>query len=161
MAALTSTVVPAVLTGASVGLNLLQRSQELNAAEAAAKQSARANEAQADLRLEDLRTQQAEEAAKRRDALRRAQARARATLSGRGVGAAGGSGAAVLQGLAAETARDAEFSGQEFDLRAENIRLGLDTSRQRDLLRLSETRRRAQLDTLRQGLSLPSRFDLI
>ena len=71
MAALTPTIVPALLTGASVGLNLLQRSQELSAAEAAAKQNAKANQAEANLRLEDLRTQQAEEAVKRRDALRR------------------------------------------------------------------------------------------
>jgi hypothetical protein len=161
MGALTPTIVPALVTGASVGLNLLQRSQELRATEAAARQSARNSAAQADLRLEDLRTQQAEEAAKRRDTLRCAQARAPASLAARGVGAGGGSGAAVLQGLAAETARDAAFAAEEFDLRAENIRLGLDTARERDLLRLSEQRRRAQLETLRQGLSLPARFDLI
>ena len=147
MAALTPTIVPALLTGASVGLNLLQRSQEVSAAEAAAKQNAKAN--------------QAEEAVKRRDALRRAQARARAVLASRGVGGASGSGAALLQGLAAETARDAAFAEQEFGLKAETIQLGLDASRQSDLLRLSEQRRRAQLDTLRQGLSLPNRFDLI
>ncbi len=161
MAALTPTIVPALLTGASVGLNLLQRSQELSAAEAAAKQNAKANQAEANLRLEDLRTQQAEEAVKRRDALRRAQARARAVLASRGVGGASGSGAALLQGLAAETARDAAFAAQEFGVKAESIQLGLDASRQSDLLRLSEQRRRAQLDTLRQGLSLPNRFDLI
>ena len=160
MAALTPVIGPALLTGASVGLNLLQRSQEIQASETAARQQARSNEAQAALRLNDLRGQQAEDAAKRRDALRRAQARARATLASRGTGAATGSGAAILQGLAAETARDGAFSAQDFDLRAENVRLGLDTSNQRDLLRLSEQRRRAQIGTLRDGLSLTRRLDL-
>ena len=155
MAALTPVIGPALLTGASVGLNLLQRSQEIQASETAARQQARSNEAQAALRLNDLRGQQAEDAAKRR-----AQARARATLASRGTGAATGSGAAILQGLAAETARDSAFSAQDFDLRAENVRLGLDTSNQRDLLRLSEQRRRAQIGTLRDGLSLTRRLDL-
>ena len=160
MAALTPVIGPALLTGASVGLNLLQRSQELQAAETATRQQARTNEAQATLRLEDLRSQQAEEAAKRRDTLRRAQARARASLASRGTGSGTGSGAAILQGLAAESARDAAFAGQEFDLRAENINFGVDSSNQRDLLRLSEKRRRAQLDSLRDGLSLTRRLDL-
>ena len=161
MAALSSAVGPALLSGASVGLNLLQRSQELQAAESEARRRARTDEADAALRLEDLRTDQAADSARRRDALRRAQARTRALLGARGTGTASGSGVAVLQGLAAETARDAAFADQEFALRAGSIGLGADSARERDLLRLTEQRRRAQLDSLRDGLGLTRRLDLL
>lgn len=160
MAALSSSVGPALLSGASVGLNLLQRSQELQAAEAEARRRSETNQADAALRLEDLRADQAAESAKRRDALRRAQARARALLGARGTGTASGSGAAVLQGLAAETARDAAFAEQELALRADSIRLGADSARERDLLQLADRRRRLQLDSLRDGLGLSRRLDL-
>lgn len=160
MAALSSAVGPALLSGASVGLNLLQRTQEMQAAEAEARRRARTAEAEAQLRLEDLRTDQAEADAKRRDALRRAQARARALLGARGTGTGSGSGAAVLQGLAAETARDAAFAEEEFALKADSIRLGVDSTRERDLLSLADRRRRAQLDSLRDGFGLTSRLDL-
>lgn len=161
MAALSSAVGPALLSGASVGLNLLQRSQELQAAEAEARRRRETNQADAALRLEDLRANQAAESAKRRDALRRAQARTRALLGARGTGTASGSGVAVLQGLAAETARDAAFAEEEFALRADGIRLGADSARERDLLRLADRRRRLQLDSLRDGLGLSRRFDLL
>lgn len=161
MGALSSAVGPALLSGASVGLNLLQRSQELQAAEAEARRRAETNQTEAALRLEGLRADQAAESAKRRDALRRAQARARALLGARGTGTASGSGSAVLQGLAAETARDAAFAGEEFAIRADSIRLGADSARERDLLRLAEQRRKAQLDSLRDGLGLSRRLDLL
>jgi hypothetical protein len=50
MAALSSAVGPALLSGASVGLNLLQRSQELQAAEVEARRRGRTDEAEAALR---------------------------------------------------------------------------------------------------------------
>lgn len=161
MAALSSAVGPALLSGASVGLNLLQRSQELQAAEAEARRRSETSQADAALRLEDLRADQASESARRRDALRRAQARARALLGARGTGTASGSGVAVLQGLAAETARDASFADQEFALRADSIRLGTNSARERDLLQLADRRRRLQLDSLRDGLGLSRRLDLL
>ncbi|MCB9928877.1 MAG: hypothetical protein H6844_05615 [Alphaproteobacteria bacterium] len=161
MAALSSAVGPALLSGASVGLNLLQRSQDLQAAEAEARRRARTAEADAQLRLDDLRAQQAADSAQRRDALRRAQARAQALLGARGAGTGSGSGAAVLQGLAAETARDAAFADQEFALKADGILQGADSARERDLLALADRRRRAQLDSLRDGLGLTGRLNLL
>ncbi|HKK30137.1 MAG TPA: hypothetical protein VKA18_07065 [Alphaproteobacteria bacterium] len=143
-------ITPIVLTGASLGLDLLENASQTRDAERRAAQSSTAARAEADLRLAKLQADQAEETAERQSALRRTQARTRALLASRGIG---GSGGAVLQGLAAEAAREEAVAATDADLRRRSIQLGVDTVQQRNLLAVGEARRRAQFDLLRSGLS--------
>ena len=63
-----------------------------------------------------------------------------------------GSGAAVLQGLAVESARERAFEENDADLRRQSIELGVDTTHKRNLLAASDAKRRAQLNVLRGGV---------
>jgi hypothetical protein len=140
---------PIVTTGALLGLNLLDNANSAQRAQRAADQSSATARASADAQLARLQLQQESDAAERQSALRRAQARTRALLASRGVG---GSGGAVLQGLAVESAREQSYADRDADLQRQQIELGADTTQQRNLLAVSDARRRAQLDSLRTGV---------
>ena len=142
-------VAPVIAAGSLMGLSLLENANAARAAQKGAAQSSAAARANADLQLAKLQSEQNESNAKRQSALRRAQARTRALLASRGVG---GSGAAVLQGLAVEAARDQAFAQTDAELRRQSIELGVDTTHQRNLLAASDAQRRAQLNSLRSGV---------
>ena len=142
-------IAPVIAAGSLFGLSLLENANAARAAQRNAAQNSAAARANADLQLARLQSEQAESQANRESALRRAQARTRALLASRGVG---GSGAAVLQGLAVEAAREQTFEQNDLALRRQSIEQGVDTTHRRNLLAASDAQRRAQLNVLRSGI---------
>ncbi|CAA7612908.1 hypothetical protein [Magnetospirillum sp. UT-4] len=86
-----------------------------------AKASAQAQQQQMDLQNQMLMQQHEQQARQQRDLLKRQMATARASLSAGGIGFAGGSGGALLEGLTRQTASDLADSAATTRLRYQSM----------------------------------------
>lgn len=91
-----------VATAITMGMDVAQKGEQTRQA----KQAAAAQQQQVDLQAQMLWQQQGQRAKQQRDLLKRQLATARASLAGGGIGLAGGSGQALMEGLSRRTEED-------------------------------------------------------
>lgn len=140
MAAL-DTIIPALTMAMQIGSRITEsRRADLEAE--AHDQATRA--AATDI---EARRQEAER--ERRERLRRALAHTRARLAGQGVAAGTGSGAALLEGLARESAAAGAAEDAAFGRRLAGIEQDRALAQRRSLLERQERERRRRLEDLR------------
>lgn len=126
------------------GMNMVQAKQQARAQNAAA-------EASAQFQMQQAQQQQAIRERDRRERLRQALASQRAQFGAQGLGG-GGSADAVLKGLTDETERAIQDDRDLMSLSLEALNNRLEQQRRRNLLDLSDYRRRAAFGALQRGL---------
>lgn len=142
MGSLTPTI---VMTALQTGSQLIQARSQARAQNAAAASAAQ-------FQRQQVQQSQAIRERERRERLRRALASQRAEFGARGIGAgAGGSADAVLKGLSKDTERAIRDDRGRLDLSLGAIDRQLELRRRRNLLELSDLRRRSAFGVLQRG----------
>ncbi len=140
---------PAGLVGLlQIGLSAAQRSDRARAAEAAQAE-------QANLRIQQIEQARQADAQDRARALRQAAAAQRARFAAGGVGLDGSAGS-VLSGLAIEAAEQDRQAADRARLQVDRISTGLDASRRRNLLDVTQPLVQSGFDAIRRNLSRTS-----
>jgi hypothetical protein len=134
----------ATLFALKTGLDLVQAEQQARTQIAAAESAAQFQRQQAQ-QAQLIRERE------RRERLRRVLASQRAQFGAHGVGA-GGSADAVLKGLTNDTKRGIRDGRNRLGLSLDAIDRQLEQQRRRNLLELSDIRRRSAFGVLQQGL---------
>lgn len=132
------------LAALQTGMNLVQAKQQARAQNAAAQASAQ-------FQMQQAQQQQAIRERERRERLRQTLASQRAQFGAQGLGG-GGSADAVLKGLADETERTIQDDRDLLSLSFEGLNSQLEQRRRRNLLDLSDYRRRTAFGALQRGL---------
>lgn len=143
-----------IATVALAGLDLLQRAAAARTGAAQARLARDAQEAATRARLGQLEADRDAAARARAERLRRNLAAARARLGARGIAGDEGSGAALLQGLAADSATAGAEESARYARRIDALLRDAAYDRERDLLSRADRRARERLGLLRSGARL-------
>jgi len=135
------------ITGASLGLGLVNTVAEASRASSAANAQADAARARAENDRQMMQRQYEIENRKRADALARAQARARVSFGARGLSTTEGSAGALLDGIETDAGVEAKDARAMFDWRLAGLDAGL-----ADSLQSIDSRRPNLLSTAQRGL---------
>ncbi len=118
------------ITGASLGLGLVNTVAEASRASSAANAQADAARARAENERQMMQRQYEIESRKRAEALARSQARARVSFGARGLSSTEGSAGALLNGIEADAGVEAKDARAMFDWRLGGLDAGLAASLQ-------------------------------